>query len=214
MAETTWTLPDKGVLFVVTGPSGVGKSTLIGKAQDAVGGLEFSVSATTRTRRTNETDGEDYHFLTEQDFAEHLRKDAFFEHAEVYGHRYGTLKEPIEQALLRGASILLDIDLAGARQVREAKPDAILIYILPPSLDALEQRLRSRATDSDKVIRTRMQSVAEQMLGCGEFDYLLKNDSLDEAHRVFQGILLAEMSRTEARMSWVTQMLQEIGRLS
>ncbi len=207
-------LPDQGVLFVVTGPSGVGKSTLVKRAMDRIPGLSFSVSATTRAPRTGETDGVDYHFLTPARFAELLSQDAFLEHATVYDRSYGTLRDQVVSALGEGHSILLDIDMVGALSVREQLADAVLVFLAPPSLAVLEARLRGRGTDSDDIIDGRMAQVAAQTVGCGDFDYIVINDELDAAHAAFEGVLLAEMSRRKRRDTLVDRLLGEVDDIS
>lgn len=204
-----WHAPDRGALFVVTGASGTGKTTLVKAAIEAVPELEFSVSATTRGMREGEIDGVDYHFVDHATFAEAVEGGRFLEHAEVYGNRYGTPRRPVERVLAQGGSVLLEIDMAGARQVREAMPEAVLVFVCPPSLAAIEARLRGRATDSEAVIARRLADAKLQLSACGEFDYLVINDDLDSAHRVFQGVLLAELSRRERRGSLVEQMTTE-----
>lgn len=195
--------PDAGVLFVVTGPSGVGKSTLVRAAQERVPGIEFSVSATTRAPRTGEVDGVDYHFVSREAFDELVSTGAMLEHATVYDRSYGTLREPVVRALHEGRSILLDVDAQGAEQVREAMPEAVHVFILPPSLRTLEGRLRARGTDSEETIQRRMAQVAGQLGACSRFDYLVMNDDLEAAHATFQAVLLAELCRRERRDSWV-----------
>lgn len=217
-----WQLPDRGALFVVTGPSGVGKSTLIRHLREQLPGIRFSVSATTRDRRAGEEDGVDYHFLGQERFAELVDEGAFLEHATVYDRRYGTLIDPIIEALDAGASILLDVDLQGARSVRADYVAAVerragrrvdgpvLIYVLPPSIAALESRLRARATDSEAIIAGRMAKVEAQLEGAGEFDYLVVNDDLNDAQAAFAGIFRAELLRRERRQSWIDRVAAEL----
>jgi len=187
--------PDRGALFVVSGPSGVGKSTLLKRAFEVIPGLTFSISATTRAPRRGEVDGKDYHFLTDEQFAQRLAQGAFLEHATVYGRSYGTLRDPVERALSEGHSILLDIDVQGARSVRDTLPEAVLIMIAPPTVDALEARLRARGTDDDQVIQGRMRQVADQLGAVGEYDYVVVNDDLHVAHASLQAVLLGELCR-------------------
>jgi len=203
IAPAAWTSPDRGALFVVTGASGTGKTTLVKAALDAIPSLRWSVSATTRPPRKGEVDGRDYHFVSHERFAEQLSAGGMLEWAEVYGNRYGTPRGPVDAALAAGDSILLEIDLQGARQVKAAAPEAILLFVLPPSIDALEQRLRGRATDSEDVIARRVQDARLQLEGVGEFDYLVVNDVLDHAHDRFQAVLMAELLRRERHPSLV-----------
>jgi guanylate kinase len=200
-----WRAPDRGVLFVVTGPSGVGKSTLIHEARRIVPDLHFSVSATTRPPREGERDGVDYHFLAPDRFDALVAQGEFLEHARVYDHAYGTLRGPVEAALRDGHSLLLDIDVAGSRQVRASGLPAVHVVILPPDLDTLERRLRERGTDSEAVVRRRMAQVETQLRAVGEFDYMVVNDVLDTAHRCFQGVLFAALCRREVRSGLVNR---------
>lgn len=200
-------LPDHGALFVVTGPSGVGKSTLVGRVMARVPGLSYSVSATTRGPRAGEMDGREYHFLTEAEFERRLAEGAFLEHATVYDRRYGTLRAPVEQALVSGRSVILDIDVKGAAQVKSAFPSCIRVFVLPPDVPALEQRLRRRGTDSDEVIARRMAQVDEQLAGAPEFDYVVINDHLETADALFESVFLAELSRVWRRRTAVQRVL-------
>lgn len=190
-----WVTPDRGALFVVTGASGTGKTTLVREALSVVPGLGWSVSMTTRAPRTGEVDGRDYHFVARPDFDAAVQAGALLEWAEVYGNRYGTPRAPVEEALSRGQSILLEIDAQGARQVRAALPEAVLVFILPPSIEELEARLRARSTDSEAVIQRRLADAATQLRACGEFDYLIVNRTLQSAHDQFQAVLVAELRR-------------------
>jgi guanylate kinase len=195
-----WELPASGVLFVISGPSGVGKSTLVQAAMKRIPGLSFSISATTRGPRPGEVDGREYHFVTHERFQEWVDRDAFLEHATVYDQRYGTPIEPVLEALQTGRSLILDIDVQGSAQVRQRLPEAVHIFLLPKSVAVLEQRLRDRG-ESEAVVTRRMAQAAQQLRGCPSYDYVVVNDDLETAHAVLQGILLAEMSRTFRRIS-------------
>lgn len=198
-----WRSPDRGVLFVVTGPSGVGKSTLVHEACRTLPDLQFSVSATTRAPRPGEVDGVDYFFLDPQTFKAKIDSGDFLEYAQVYDHSYGTLRDTVERTLQVGHSVLLDIDVAGSRQVRASGLPAVHVMILPPDLDTLERRLRSRGTDGEAVVARRMAQVESQLRGVGEFDYVVVNDHLSTAHRCFQAVLLAAMCRRQVRSSLI-----------
>jgi guanylate kinase len=201
--------PDHGALFVVAGPTGAGKSTLVAEAVSRVPGLSFSVSATTRPPRPGEREGVDYHFIDEPTFVSWIAEDAFLEHAHVYDRRYGTPRRPVEAALSAGRSILLDVDLAGTRQVRARIPDAVTIFVLPPDLGTLEKRLLSRGDDPE-VIRRRLVLANEQIAGVGEFDYIIVNDDLEAARAVFTGILLATLHHRARRGSEISRVLAEL----
>lgn len=197
--------PERGVLFVVSGPSGVGKSTLVRRVMEKFPDLSFSVSATTRAPRKGEQDGVHYHYLDLEQFQEGLRGGLFLEHAEVYGRYYGTLLKPTEDALAEGRSLILDIDLVGSRQIRESFPEAVHIFILPPDRTTLERRLRKRATDSEDVIRRRLEEMDSQLSGCGEYDYVFVNDALDTAVATLKGIIRAEKARVSRCPNLVAQ---------
>lgn len=200
-----WVPPDRGALFVISGPSGVGKSTLVTTTLAAIDGLSFSVSATTRPPRAGEKDGIHYHFLSPERFSILREQDAFLESASVYGREYGTLRRPTEEALSHGRSLLLDIDVQGARQIRSRLPEAVHIFIAPPSLSVLRSRLVGRGTDEPATIERRMAQATEQLGGCGEYDFVVVNDVLDTALRTFQGIVLAELCRVNRRSSTVAR---------
>lgn len=195
LITTSWTAPEVGALFVVTGASGTGKTTLVRGALSAIPGLTFSVSATTRSIRSGERDGVDYHFMDRETFMRRVEAGEFLEWAEVYGNCYGTLRAPVEQALASGQSILLDIDTQGAEQVRASGIDHLSVFILPPSLAALRSRLSARGTDDDAVITRRMEEAHLQLSQCGHFDHLVVNDDLPSAHQQFQAVLAAELTR-------------------
>jgi len=166
----------------VTGPSGVGKGTLIRALRERVPGLELSVSATTRTPRPGEEDGVDYHFLAPAEFEERLRRAEFLEHAEYAGSRYGTLRSEMDRASAAGAkALLLEIEVQGARQVREALPGAIQVFIAPPSEEALRTRLVGRGSDSADQIERRLAVAREELAARPQFEHVIVNDRLDDA---------------------------------
>jgi len=198
-----WTKPDTGALFVVTGASGTGKTTLVKRALSTISNIQFSVSATTRAMRTGEQNGVDYHFLSMDEFNRLKENDELLEWAQVYKNCYGTLRQPVLNALNSGESILLEIDQQGAAQVKAKMPEAISIFILPPTMASLESRLRGRNTDSDEIIARRLQEAQDQIDHCGSFDYLVINDDLESASDQFMSILIAELLKRARRNSWV-----------
>lgn len=203
-----WEVPQFGALFVVSGASGSGKTTLLHRVFASVPGLQFSVSATTRAIRTGEVDGVDYHFVDMAGFESLRDGGQLLECASVYGRCYGTPRKPVEQALMVGRSVVLDIDVQGARQVRRAHPEAVSVFILPPSIEAIRGRLVGRGTDSAETISRRVEEAREQLSACGEYDYLVMNDNLNTATRVLEGIVLAELSRTARRGGWVSRFVE------
>jgi guanylate kinase len=197
--------PDHGALFVVSGPSGAGKTTLVHRLLARFPDIQFSVSATTRPPRSGEVDGKDYHFLTAEQFETKLAARAFLEHAHVYGNHYGTLAEPVHQSLAIGQSILLEIDSQGAMQVRAAMPEAVTIIVVPPSLEILEQRLRARSTDSPETIARRLREADEQLASIGDFHYLVVNDDLDASSETLTAVVVAELHRVSRHPGLVGQ---------
>ena len=204
--RTSWTAPARGALFVVSGASGTGKTTLLRAALDALPGIEFSVSVTTRVSRPGEVHGRDYWFISPEEYAGRVERGELLEHAGVYDKAYGTPRAPVEAALAEGRSILLDIDVQGARQVRACLPEAVSVFILPPSVASMEARLRARG-DAEAVIQRRMAQSAEQLQGAREYDYLVLNDELAAAHAQFQSVLVGALLRRERRMPWIERLL-------
>jgi len=199
----SWPKPDRGALFVVSGASGTGKTTLVREALRRMPGLGFSVSATTRPPRDGEVEGRDYLFVSPERFGQMVAEGELLEWAEVYGNRYGTPRGPVVETMARGESILLDIDVQGARQVARALPESISIFLLPPDMAAIESRLRRRSTDSDAVIARRLAEARQQLEGASEVRYLVVNDDLESAHDQLQAILVAELCRRERHDSLV-----------
>ena len=170
-----------GHLYIVSAPSGAGKTTLVRCLLENDPGIRVSVSHTTRKPRAGERDGLEYHFVAVPDFLDKMRNDDFLEYAEVHGNYYGTSTRGIEAALLAGQDVLLEIDWQGAQQVRRRFPAAISVFIMPPSLDELERRLRERATDLAEIIARRVAAAREEMRHVDEFDYVIINDDLQRA---------------------------------
>ena len=189
------------IVFIISAPSGSGKSTLVRRLMETdrlkEKELQFSVSVTTRAPREGERDGEDYQFLTKEEFFELRDRDDLLEWAEVFENYYGTSREVLRKAERDGKDLILDIDVQGASQLREKLPGAVTIFILPPSRQELEKRLRQRSSDSDEVIERRLLGAAHEVLDYEEYDYVLVNDQLDESFERLRGIILAERGRTE-----------------
>jgi guanylate kinase len=184
----------RGRLFVITGPSGVGKGTLIRELLERVLGLELSVSATTRPPRPGERDGVDYHFLGEQEFERRLRSGEFMEHASYSGYRYGTLLSEVEPRLERGAGVVLEIELQGARQVRTRMPDAVLVFVAPPTPEVLRERLEQRGTDSADQIDRRLEVARAELDAQREFRHVIVNDRLESAADELADLVRSEMA--------------------
>jgi guanylate kinase len=180
-------------VFVITGPSGVGKGTLIGMLRERVPDLELSVSATTREPRSGEEDGIDYHFLSPEEFAGRADAGDFLEHATFSGNRYGTLRSEIERTLDAGRSVVLEIEVQGARQVRAAMPEAVLVFIAPPDPAALRERLEGRGTDAAEAIDERLKTAEIELEAQAEFRHVVVNDDLDRAAAELEGIVRREL---------------------
>ncbi|HVX66825.1 MAG: guanylate kinase [Acidobacteriota bacterium] len=187
------------IVFVISAPSGSGKSTLVNRllAQDP--GIRFSISHTTRAPRGHEVQDRDYHFVSRQDFEAAMARGEFLECAEVFGNYYGTHQGILEQARAEGRDLLLDIDVQGERQLKARVPDAVTIFVLAPSRDELEQRLRSRSEDSDDVIARRLQGAAKEIENYGQYDYVLVNRDIEKSVDALASIVKAERLR-RARM--------------
>jgi guanylate kinase len=182
----------KGLLFVITAPSGAGKSSLINALLRDEPSLKLSISYTTRPPRPGEQNAREYHFVDDPAFLAMRERGEFLESAEVHGYRYGTSRKVIEEALERGQDLVLEIDWQGAQQVRELYPACIGIFILPPAIEELERRMRARGQDSEAVIRRRLENALEELAHASEFKYAIINKDFDEARR-----RLAEIVRSE-----------------
>ena len=186
----------KGILFVVSGPSGVGKSSISKKVINTVSEICLSISCTTRSPRPGEEQGRDYRFVTEVDFRRMIEQEDFAEWAEVYGHLYGTPWDELTQKRAQGQDIILDIDVQGARHVMQRLDDAVSVFVMPPSLDTLKARLQSRGTDSHAVVERRFQQAQEEMKNYDAYDYTISNGNLEQAVNEFVSIVHAERVRT------------------
>ncbi len=182
-------------IFIISAPSGSGKSTLVSHLLSSVADLMFSVSYTTRKPRGAEVDGVSYCFVTREDFEARLARNEFLEWAEVFGHYYGTHRGILELARAQGKDLVLDIDVQGARQLKEQVPEAVSVFVLPPSRQVLEQRLRARGEDREDVIARRLRDAAEEIRNYNRYDYVLINKDLTEAEAAMDAIVRAERVR-------------------
>jgi guanylate kinase len=182
-------------VFIISAPSGSGKSTLVNRLMSDVRNLMFSISYTTRKPRGAEIDGHSYHFVSREDFEAMMARDEFLECAEVFGNYYGTHRGILEVASAKGNDLVLDIDVQGARQLKGKIPDAVTVFILAPSKQILEHRLRARGEDRDDVIERRLEEAAEEIRNYGQYDYVLINSDLEESVTALSGIVRAERTR-------------------
>ena len=201
---------ERGRLYVVSAPSGAGKTSLVKALMEREPRIRFSVSYTTRKPRLNEVAGRDYHFVSMERFTEMAARGEFLEHAQVFDHCYGTAAHTVEEALVNGELLLLEIDWQGARQVRTRLPEACSIFILPPSRPSLEQRLKARSTDTDAVINRRLQDAAQDLTHWAEFDYVVVNDRFETALTDLQAIVEDRGAHLVAQRPEVTHLAAEL----
>jgi len=203
-----------GQFFVFSAPSGTGKSTIAEALMERFDRLAYSISHTSRLPRGNEQDGIDYHFVTERNFREMIERNAFLEWAEVHGHLYGTALDTIKAQMSAGSDILMDVDVQGGRNVKKQFPESTLIFLLPPSLETLKQRLTARGTDDPEVIEKRMAQASEEIRQCSWYDYIIINDDLEKAVFEAQSIIVSARCRRAYRMAWVNSHFEEIRAIS
>ena len=196
-----------GLLLVLTGASGTGKSSVVGELLGLEAGLRFSVSHTTRPRREGEREGLDYHFVTPGEFEALRAGGEFVEHAVVHGHLYGTSHAELQAAVLRGAELLLDIDVQGARQIAAKYPEAVTVFILPPDYASLERRLRGRKTESAESLDRRLRTAASEVRHYTTFRYVVVNETINAAATEIRAILAAERARTPRRQETVERII-------
>ncbi|MBI3300846.1 MAG: guanylate kinase [Deltaproteobacteria bacterium] len=194
-ADQPFTFSRRGILFILSAPSGAGKTTLSRQILDLAPDLRLSISYTTRAPRPGEVEGRDYHFISEDHFVRLRAAGAFAEWARVHDFFYGTARAPLDEALAQGQDFLLDIDVQGARQLKASYAEAVSIFVLPPSWHALADRLRGRGTDREEVIARRLQRAREETSEVGRYDYWLVNDRVDHAVALLQAIMAAERAR-------------------
>ena len=196
-------MQEKGKLIVISGPSGAGKSTVVFKAIEGREDVCFSTSVTTRKPRPGEVDGREYFFVDPDRFKEMVENDELLEHAEYVANSYGTPRAYVEEKLEAGLNVLLDIEVQGARQVHEKMPDAVKVFIIPPSLEELEKRLKGRGTDTERAIEARLIRARQEYQEADFYDYLIINDDADKAAKELSAIILAEHCRFNDRMEYL-----------
>ncbi len=195
-----------GQLFVISAPSGTGKSTVAMAVRQRVPGLGYSISHTTRKPRGDERDGVDYHFVDDETFTKMIDEGAFVEWAKVYDNFYGTSSSGLKDLTASGLDVLMDVDIQGGRNIKNRFPDSVLIFLLPPSLEELERRLRKRGTDKEPVIKARMESAADDIKNCVWYDYIIVNDKLETAIDEAQSIIVSERCLTERQLPGIRKL--------
>ena len=193
----------RGKTFIICGPSGVGKGTVVARLLASNLNLYFSVSATTRQPRHGEVDGVHYHFLSREQFQQWIAEDAFLEHAEFVGNYYGTPKKYVDAAMDQGRDVILDIEIQGAEQVHQQRPEAVRIYVAPPSWAELERRLIGRGTEEMEKVRSRLERGKQEFAAASSFDYFVINDTVDNAVTEISAIMLAEHCRPDERIAMI-----------
>ena len=202
-------MKEKGRLFVISGPSGAGKSTVVFKAIEGRDDVCFSTSVTTRKPRPNEVDGREYFFVDLDRFKEMVENDELLEHATYVANSYGTPRKFVEDKLDSGLDVLLDIEVQGARQINEKKPDAVKIFIIPPALAELRRRLVGRGTDTERAIEARLIRARQEYAEADFYDYIIINDDPDRAAKELAAIMLAERCKAEGRMHFLREAIEE-----
>ena len=202
-------MKEKGRMFVISGPSGAGKSTVVFKAIEGRDDVCFSTSVTTRKPRPNEVDGREYFFVDLDRFKEMVENDELLEHATYVANSYGTPRKFVEDKLDSGLDVLLDIEVQGARQINEKKPDAVKIFIIPPSLTELRRRLVGRGTDTERAIEARLIRARQEYAEADFYDYIIINDDPDRAAKELAAIMLAEHCKAEGRMHFLRDAIEE-----
>lgn len=201
---------NKGKLYIISAPSGAGKTSLVKRLVADLDQLTVSVSHTTRKMRVGETHGKDYFFSTVDDFKKMIAKNAFLEHAQVFDNYYGTAQQSVEYYLDNGIDVILEIDWQGAQQVRKMLPDSLSIFILPPSIEVLQQRLENRGQDSKEIIDRRMQDAVQEMSHCDEFNYLIVNDNFDQALAELRGVVVSHRLEIQRQLKQLAPLIERL----
>jgi len=195
-----------GQLFIISAPSGAGKSTILTAVGKRVPGLGYSISHTTRKPRGDERNGVDYHFVDDRTFTRMIDEDAFVEWARVYDNFYGTSSSNLRDQTSSGLDVLMDVDIQGGQNIKDRFPDSVLIFLLPPSLEELERRLRERGTDKEPVIKARMGMAADDIKNCMWYDYIIVNDKLEKAINETQSIIISKRCVTARQLPEVKRL--------
>lgn len=198
-----------GLLIVISGPSGAGKGTLCKALLERINNLEYSVSATTRQPRNGEIDGENYYFITEEDFMQRIKQKDFLEWAKVYDNYYGTPKKPVLEKLKAGKDVILEIDIQGAMKVKKKFPEGVFIFIAPPSIKELKMRICKRGTETEEAMLKRVKSAYDELKHISEYDYVVVNDVLDKAVNKLMAIIIAEKCRVKRNLGYYFNIQQE-----
>lgn len=202
----------RGSLFIISAPSGTGKTSLVKHLVDSLEAIQVSVSHTTRPKREGETDGINYHFVERVVFEDMIAESGFLEYAEVYGHYYGTSQQWVEQTLAQGVDVVLEIEWQGAKQVKRYFPQAKTIFILPPDAASLEQRLRDRGKDDETIIDKRLQAARKEVQYCVDYQYIVVNDQFDKALGDLCAIVRAERCKSEQQMARYQALIEAMNR--
>ncbi len=199
----------KGRLFIISGPSGSGKDTILGEVFKKLPEIKFSISTITRPMRKGETEGEKYHFTTNDVFEKMIANDELLEHNSFVGNFYGTPKAPVENAINAGNDIIVEVDVNGAAQIREKVPECVSVFILPPSLEVLKARLNGRDTDSAEAVRKRLECALDEIKRAHEYDYIVVNDNISDAVSDVVGIIKLDRLRTDRNIKLINEILDK-----
>lgn len=200
----------KGTLFIVSGPSGSGKDTVLGRLLAAHPEIQLSISSITRPMRQGEVEGEKYHFITREAFEQMLRENALLESNVYLGNYYGTPRAPVEEAIAAGRDMILEIDVNGAAKVRAQMPEAVSIFIMPPSLEVLEQRLSGRGTEDAETVRGRLKEAVGEIARAVDYDYIVVNDDLDEAVESLTAVIVGQRAKIARQKYLIDEVLQDV----